>query len=240
MSYSNSYEFSVDTSMADKFGRLSPTGFQRLIISATEKELIRMQVDIPTLIKNYGVSWILLSLTVKVFAKIGVGENLTVKTHHTWRKSVLYRRDFAFYNSQNQLVAVGATFSSLFNLETRRICTNRDVYEKLTFPEDEELFEATHKPSKQGEFVQTECVAVRKSWIDSLGHVNNFRYGELTYDSIPTELEGMPFNRLEIYFTGELSYGEKVVLKRNLTDCILQVEGLHEDGKQAFLSKLFY
>ena len=76
MSYSNSYEFSVDTSMADKFGRLSPTGFQRLIISATEKELIRMQVDIPTLIKNYGVSWILLSLTVKVVAKIGVGDEV--------------------------------------------------------------------------------------------------------------------------------------------------------------------
>lgn len=211
------YNYITDTSMADRFGGLTPFGYQRIIMTVSERELTRLNFDIPTLMKKFGVSWVLLSLSVKVEKPIIVGKPLTVKTRHTWRKSILYRRDFAIYDESGERVVVAATFSALFDVEKRRITFDQKVYEEVTLPDSEEFFEANHKCAIKGEFETLEEVAVRPCWIDALGHVNNFRYGELTFDSMPENLQGKlnDLKRFEIYFNGELQLGEKVILKRS-------------------------
>ena len=127
------YLYTIDTSMLDKNAVITPAGYQRMIITTTEKELKRLNMEIATLIKEMGVSWVLLSLSVKILKQILPGQELIIKTHHTWQKGVIYRRDFEILDKTNGFtIAYAATFSSLFDIEKRRICTDRAVYEKIS------------------------------------------------------------------------------------------------------------
>lgn len=185
---------------------------------------------------------------VKIHKPVSPGACLRVSTRHTWRKGVLYRRDFEICGEDGERIAVAATFSSLFDIAKRHIVLDRHIYEEVSLPEKSELFEAESKSAVNGDFTKTEEVAVRPCWIDALGHVNNFRYGELVFDTIPEEYAGRldGLKRLEIFFTGELRLGEKAVLEYASSELtgggrLLQVAGIHSDTeKPAFLAKLYF
>lgn len=242
MKNNNGYLYTVDTSMLDKNGVITPEGYQRIVITVTERELKRINMEIATLIKTMGVSWVLLSLTVKIFKRILPGQELCVKTHHTWQKGVLYRRDFEISCPiTGEIIAYAVTFSSLLDVEKRRICMDKSVYEKLSLDENEELFEAQSRRAINGNFEFLEEVAVRPSWIDSLGHVNNFKYGALTYDDMPEEYKQNLANltRLEMFFIGELRQTDSVKISNRVEEGYLEVCGERAiDGKPAFLTRM--
>jgi acyl-ACP thioesterase len=84
---------------------------------------------------------------------------------------------------------------------------------------------------------------VMPSWIDSLGHVNNFRYGDLIVDALPEEVRANLGNlsRYEIGFTGELRLGESVEVRIGEEDGTVLAAGIRSsDGKPAFVSKLVF
>ena len=114
------YLYRIDTSMLDKNAVITRAGYQRIIITTTERELKRINMEIATLIKEYGVSWILLSLTVKILKQITPGQELKIYTHHTWQKGAIYRRDFKVLDEKSgEIIAYAATFSSLFDISKR-------------------------------------------------------------------------------------------------------------------------
>ena len=236
------YLYTIDTSMLDKNAVITPAGYQRMIITTTEKELKRLNMEIATLIKEMGVSWVLLSLSVKILNPILPNHELVIKTNHTWQKGVIYRRDFEILDKQGgYTIAYAATFSSLLDIAKRRICTDRAVYEKIALPESVELFEAESRHAVKGEFDFCEEVTARASWIDSLGHVNNFRYGELSYDNIPSEYlaKMKELTRLEMFFTGELRLNDSVKIFKRECDGYLEICGEHSSqGKSAFLTRM--
>lgn len=243
MAIKKTYYYAIDTSALDRFGFITPEGYQRIVLSTTEKELERIQFSIAHLIKTLGVSWILLSLSVKVLKQIKPGQELSVTTWHTWRKGVLYRRDFEICDKESgEPYAYATTFSSLFDVGKRRLCTSREIYEKITLEEGEELFEAQSRSPVSGEFEFCEKIAVRPHWIDSLGHVNNFKYAQVVYDNLPPARweESGRISRIEMFFTGELRYGDNVIVKRKVQDSSVEIAGEHEDGKSAFLYKIHY
>lgn len=239
------YDFTVDTSMLDEHAVMTIEGYQRIIITTTEKELKRINMEIATLIKEMGVSWVLLSLTVKILKNITPGQNLKIRTNHVWKKGVIYRRDFEITCAKTgEVMALAASFSAVLDINKRRICMDRAVYEKLSLPETTELFPAESRYTPQGEFDFCEEVAVRPCWIDSLGHVNNFRYGELTFDNIPQNLALNSKNicRIEMFFTGELRLNQsvKIYSRANDNHCF-EVKGEHlEGGNLAFVTRIFY
>ncbi len=236
------YLYAVDTSMLDKNGIITPAGYQRIIITTTERELKRLNMQISTLINQMRVSWVLLSLTVKVIKQIKPSQELLIRTHHTWQKGVIYRRDFLITDALNgEEIAYATTFSSLLDIEKRRICADRAVYQKLALAENEELFEAESRHAVRGGFDFCEEVKVKTSWIDSLGHVNNFKYGELTYDNIPEEYISKmdKLSRLEMFFTGELRLGESVKIFKRVSEDYLEICGERlSEGKSAFLTRM--
>ena len=86
-----------------------------------------------------------------------------------------------------------------------------------------------------------ELLTARPSWEDAVGHVNNFRYGEMVYDALsPEQRDNMEnLKRLELYFVSETKPGDALTLHRvdEGEDTTVTVT-LPEQIRPAFAAKL--
>lgn len=246
MELEKEYYFRVDTAAQNENHAITLSALQRAIVTASEEHLKNIGLDVPKLMSEYGVSWILLSLTVEINDKIRSGELLSVRTWHTNKKGVYYRRDFEIRHEDGTLAANAATFSSIFDMESRRLCTNEKVLELVDeLGEGKELFEAAPRIRiKPEELPPVMSQKVMPSWIDSLGHTNNFRYGDLITDALSDEARAKigSLSRFELGFTGELRLGESVELRcKENGDGSVFAAGIRScDEKPAFLAKLMF
>lgn len=239
------YSFRVDTGAQNESGAITLSALQRILVTVSEEHLENIDLDVPRLMKNYGVSWILLSMTVEIKSSILAGEKLTVKTWHTNKKGAYYRRDIEISHENGEVAAVAATFSSIFDMSSRRLCTNDAVLETVTeLGCGRELFDASpriHIDPKGLPVVLTE--KVMPSWIDALGHTNNFRYGDLITDALSEESRKKlkQLKRFELGFTGELRLGDSVELRVSEENETVLAAGIRSsDQKPAFLAKLYF
>ncbi len=246
MELEKEYYFRVDTGAQNENHAMTLSALQRAIVTASEEHLKNIGLDVPKLMSEYGVSWILLSLSIDIRDRIRGGELLSIRTWHTNKKGVYYRRDFEIRHEDGTVAAVAATFSSIFDMKTRRLCTNEKVLELVDeLGEGRELFEAAPRLRiKPEELLPVMSQKVMPSWIDALGHTNNFRYGDLITDALTEETRANLGNlsRFELGFTGELRLGESVELRRKDNDdgTILAAGIRSTDGKPAFLAKLVF
>ena len=84
---------------------------------------------------------------------------------------------------------------------------------------------------------------VMPSWIDALGHVNNFRYGDIITDALSAEARAKlgKLSRFELGFTGELRLGESVEVRIGENENEVLAAGIRSsDQKPAFVSKLIF
>lgn len=245
MELEKTYHFRVDTGAQNENHCMTLSAIQRAIVTASEEHLKNIGLDVPKLIKEYGVSWILLSVSVKIESAFRSGELLSVRTWHTNKKGAYYRRDFEILHEDGTPAAFAATFSSIFDMESRRLCSNSSVLELVEkFGEGKELFEANPRLRIKPEELSP-CMdqKIMPSWIDALGHVNNLRYGDLITDALPDEKRAKlgSLSRFELGFTGELRLGESVELRLlDEGDTVLAAGIRSSDGKPAFLSKLIF
>lgn len=245
MELEKTYHFRVDTAALNENRVLTLSALQRIIVTVSEEHLKNIGMDVPTLMKEYGVSWILLSLSAEIKTPFVPGENLSVKTWHTNKKGLYYRRDIEIRHEDGSLAAVAATFSSIFDMESRRLCNNEKVIAAVEELGDGiELFPAENRIRlKPDDFPSVMTRDVMPSWIDSLGHVNNLRYGDLITDALSEETRAKlgRLLRFELGFTGELRLGESAELKIKEEGNTVFAAGIRSsDGKPAFLSKLIF
>ena len=245
MELEKTYSFRVDTGSLNENKTLTLSALQRIIVTVSEEHLENIGLDVPKLMKEFGVSWILLSLTAEIRDKIRAGEKLLVRTWHTNKKGVYYRRDIEICHEDGTVAAVAATFSSIFDMESRRLSTNEKVLELVEeLGEGKELFDANPRVRIKPEDLSPVMTQnVMPSWIDSLGHVNNLRYGDLATDALSAEARKNLGNlsRFELGFTGELRLGESVELRLKEENGEILVAGIRSsDEKPAFLAKLSF
>lgn len=245
MELEKTYSFRVDTGATNENRALTLSALQRIIVTVSEEHLENIGLDVPKLMREYGVSWILLSLSAKIIDPVRPGERLSVRTWHTNKKGLYYRRDIEIRHGDGSLAAVAATFSSIFDMESRRLCSNEKVLDAVNeLGEGKELFDANPRIRiKPEELPAVSVQKVMPSWIDSLGHVNNFRYGDLITDALPDETRAKlgKLSRYEIGFTGELRPGEEVELRLKEENGGVLAAGIRStDGKPAFLSRLVF
>jgi acyl-ACP thioesterase len=243
MSIKQSYPYAVEINDLNKDGILTPVGYQKTIISTTEKELRRIGLSVPEMMQKFNVTWILLALSIEVYKPIKEGSVINVTTWHTHKKGVIFRREFQITNELNEVVAVACSFSSLIDLSKRRICMDRSVYDQLNLEVGEEILTAQGKAQINGDFEFSEEIAVRPSWIDGFDHVNNYRYAELAFDNLPEEyyLKMANLCRFEIYFVGELRLGESVKVSRKMVENGVEIKGEHSsDSRSAFFAKMLF
>jgi len=243
MELEQTYIFRTDTGTQNENRALTLSALQRIIVVISEEHLENIGLDVPHLMREYGVSWVLLSISAEIKSPIRDGERLSVRTWHTEKRGVYFRREVEICHADGSVAAVAATFSSIFDMKTRRLSTDPEVLEKVNqLGNGKELLDAESRIKiKPDGFPVIMTQKVMPSWIDSLGHVNNFRYGDLITDALPDEARANLGNlsRYEIGFTGELRLGESVELRLKEENGEILAAGIRStDEKPAFLARL--
>ena len=152
----------------------------------------------------------LLYWKIKVIERPSWNTEVTVKTWPRKFEKVSSWRDFEVYDEKNNLIVLATTEWVLINIENMGIAKiTEDMKEgyglvnKSAFEEDVKA-----KMQEDSESNLAYEYKVRRSDIDSNGHVNNVVYVDLAYNAMPEEI-ALDFQNVEIY------YKKQVKLRRN-------------------------
>ena len=167
---------------------------------------------------------------------------------HTWnsteKRRLLFRREFEITDEAGAQVLAGESFSTLLSLSTRSVCMDRELIEKFSLPAGERLLEASDRLRlKTPELEPVERITARPSWTDGVGHVNNFRYGEMVYDALTDDQRAAMerLRRLELYFTAETHAGDVLSLHRMEEETAVTVAISQENApRPAFSARLYF
>ncbi|MDI9491858.1 MAG: thioesterase [Bacillota bacterium] len=212
------YPIQLDPSLLNPLGVLKPQAYQALYCELAERHLSAHDAGSDKTL-DYGVAWVLISLSVDVFDPQVPPGTLQAMTWKSGRKGPYFMRDFTFRTKEGDLCFRGTSYSVLLHLDTRKICRDKRIpYFSLTA--DKEPLTRGHPTWRQayGQDVDTVAAALRprahrnveNSFLDLLGHVNNVRYAEFVYDAMTQEeiLRLQRLSRMEIYFAAELRQGD--------------------------------
>ena len=238
-----SYPLELGVSMFSGRHALKVNAYQELYMQAVEPHLMNIGMDEAKLMAELEVAWVLIALTMEPKRPIRPSDRLHAKTWNSTEKArLLFRREIAFYDERDEVVLTGATFSALLDLKTRRVCTDRALISRFNLPAGEELVEASDRLRMKTPLLEpVEILTARPSWEDAVGHVNNFRYGEMVYDALsPEQRENMEnLKRLELYFVSETKPGDALTLHRvDEGDDTTVTVTLPEQIRPAFAAKL--
>ena len=238
-----SYPLELGIAMFNGDGALKPDAYQALYMQAVEPHLANIEMDEPRLIRDYGVAWVLVSMAVEVTRPVRPDDRLTAQTWNTTEKRrLLFRREMEVCDETGERVLTMVTFSTLLDLKARRVCTDRDLIEKFTLPAGERLMEASDRLRiKTPETAPVEVLRPRPSWIDGVGHVNNFRYGEMAYDALSDAQRADigELKRMELYFVNETHLSDEIQLHRiDDADSTVVTATISGEPRPAFTAKL--
>ena len=141
-----SYPLELGVSMFSGRHALKVNAYQELYMQAVEPHLMNIGMDEARLMAELDVAWVLIALTMEPKRPIRPGDRLHAKTWNSTEKAhLLFRREIAFYDENEEIVLTGATFSALLDLKTRRVCTDRELIARFNLPAGEELVDASDR-----------------------------------------------------------------------------------------------
>ena len=238
-----SYPLELGVSMFSGRHALKVSAYQELYMQAVEPHLLNIGMDEAKLMAELDVAWVLIALTMEPKRPIRPGDRLHAKTWNSTEKArLLFRPALPLCDGNDEIVLTGATFSALLDLKTRRVCTDRELIARFNLPAGEMLVDASDRLRMKTPLTEpVEILTARPSWEDAVGHVNNFRYGEMVYDALSdAQRENMEhLARLELYFVSETKPGDQLTLHRvdEGSDATVTVT-LPEQTRPAFAAKL--
>lgn len=240
-----SYPLELGIAMFNGDGALKPDAYQALYMQAVEPHLANIEMDEARIMREYGVAWVLISMAVEVRRPVRPNDRLTAQTWNSTEKSrLLFRREMIVRDDAGEPVFTAATFSALLDLQARRVCTDRELIAKFDLPAGEKLMEASDRLRiKTPEEAPEETLRVRPSWIDGVGHVNNFRYGEMAYDALTDAQRAAigDLTRMELYFVSETHLGDEILLHRiDAEGSTVVMASLPGEKRPAFTAKLCF
>lgn len=239
------HNINVDISMYNANGHFTISAYQRMIMGMIEEHLDELKLGEKFLMENHGISWVLLSTSIELRRYIKPTEKLIGTTWHAGGRVPSFRRDFNFKDESGEVVAVGATVSTLFETEARKICLNKEKLAVVDLESHELVLEGLERRLKiNSPAVVVETRKVRPSMTDGVGHVNNTRYGDFVYDAM-TDSERVRLGnlkRIDVWFNYELLAGDEFeIIKSCENDDIICFSGRKLDAdKNSFDVKLTF
>ncbi len=239
------HNINIDISMYNSKGVFTISAYQRMIMGMIEEHLDQLCLGEKYLMDNHGISWVLLSTSIEFNRRLMPTDKLIGNTWHAGGRIPSFRRDFAFCDENGNEVAVGATVSTLFENDTRRLCLNK---EKIAVVDLQPLTPVLGNLERRIKINTPQSVIdvrkVRPSMTDGVGHVNNTRYGDFVYDAMsPAERERLfDLKRIDVWFNYELLEGDEFEIIRSVeSDEIVCFSGKKiGDSKSSFDMKLTF
>ena len=201
----------VDISMYDTRGVFVPSAYQRMIMAMIEEHLDVLKIGEKELMENHGISWVLLSSSIELKKRISPTDSIIGATWHSGGRVPSFRRDFTFSDKSGDVIAVGATVSTLFDHATRKLCLDRKKLSVVDLDAGEVALQMLdRKMERPLDPVFIETRRVRPSMTDGVGHVNNTKYADYVYDAMTIEERTRLYalSAMDIWFNYELREGD--------------------------------
>ena len=211
-------ETMVNASMINDAGALVPHAYQQMVALIFEESVARQGMEISHLIRDLGMCWVMLAMTIEICSRVEPGEVLSWSTWQSDRLGKVWRRETELRHADLRPAIRAATFVSLLDVTTRRICRNQETLDRLNFPQDAKLVEnaVSRTEFNLEDYKERHIRRIYPSWIDELGHTNNQRYGEMGYDALSESKRGpylKSLKRIELFFLKELKLGHQVSIR---------------------------
>jgi len=227
----------IDISMYNTRGEFVPSAYQRMIMAMIEEHLDILHIGEKDLMEKHGISWVLLSTSIELKRQLAPTDKLIGITWHAGSRIPSFRRDFTFNDEEGNVVATGATISTLFDNSTRKLCFDRSKLSVVDLEPQAPILdhvERKMKPPAVLELVETR--KVRPSMTDGVGHVNNTKYADFVYDAMSgSEMEKLGhIKRIDTWFNHELRVDETFdIFKGNSEDSALCFYGMRRDESRS-------
>ena len=244
------YPIQLNPSLLNPDGVLKPQAYPALYCELAEQHLTAHDAGSDKTME-FGVAWVLISLSVDVFKPAVAPGLLQAKTWKSGRKGPYFLRDFVFTDKCGEVCFRGTSYSVLLHLDTRRICRDKSIpFFSLTA--DQEPLTLGYPSWKHAYGQGEDLIAgklerralrnVENSFLDLLGHVNNTRYAEFVYDAMTDNeiLKLKELSRMEIYFASELRRGESFDIAACRDDNRLFFRGRKCDGGETSFDLVLY
>ena len=154
-----------------------------------------------------GLVFFLISNRMRIFRLPAHREKIEIKTHPRGRGAARFYRDFKFYDESGALIVECMQTTVLADAATHRVRRPRaftDLGVFRDFPiEPEEKMVRIEVPDDLPQVGERE---VRRSDLDSNGHMNNAVYADIVEDFLPEPER--PVRGLQIDYLGETSPGD--------------------------------
>lgn len=214
-------------------GRVRPQALLRYLEETAWRHAESGRIDNGTL-QRQGLFWVLVRQSVRLSKEVGRGEDLDIFTWHSGHDRLYYYRNFEIQDKTGDTVASSATAWSVVDGNTRRVLRTSAV--PVEIPEEIRKAVEEKPPEKipllkHPEAKQKIVAGFRD--LDVNGHVNNIRYPEWFFESVPEEtLFSSRLARLEVEYRSEVRFGECLTSEicRESPECFLH-SLLDADGK---------
>lgn len=202
------YDIATDFSDFNEYRIAKPSAYLNYFSQVSGLDLIKNYHTDE--LKNFNLSWVLLSTSFEVLKPMNKAIKLYAKTWQSCRRGSIFRRDVIFEDENNEVIFHGFNYTAAFDMKSRSIFRG----EELPFrqPELYEKFTIKNRAINESSdgFINVDERKVYGSCIDGLGHVNNCRYGEFAYDALTSEEQKKEIRRMDICFKSELRKGDEL------------------------------
>lgn len=172
-------------SETDSNGRLKLKSFLDYAQEIAGEHVAVLGASIPTM-REHHRAWLLSRIKLRINSYPGVGEQLRVVTYPAGFDRLFARREFRFYNEQNDCVAEATSLWLLVDMQLKKILVaQREVGALISDNSETPIaFDSLGKlPTDDGTNVLLRC-AIRDTQIDLNGHLNNAEYAGLIQDTL--------------------------------------------------------
>lgn len=184
-------------------------------------------------ILNAGMGWMMITLDLEFKRSLRPNDLLTVRTWSKGTKGALWQRDYRIFDVDNIEIASARSIWALVDIEKRKILRPNALPVQVKHYTDDSVGEMPVKVTIPSEITLEEAYRyqVRYSGLDTNGHLNNARYGDICCDVLSLlEWDGTELKRFRITYLQEAKFGDElIILRSKVTDDGVYVRGQNSD-----------
>lgn len=204
--------FSVHSYDVDPRGLLSPRALCAYLQEVAGRHAEQLGVSMERLGEG-GLAWVLRRLRLELRRGISERERLEVTTWPSGADGVLARREFELRDASGEAAGVASSQWVVVDVAARTVVRLPPAVLALEPATRAATLTLDRRPLPSAELWALQApVVVRRGDLDVVGHVNNTRYVEWLWESLPDEVwSGRRLTWLEIVFLGEARHGDRVL-----------------------------
>lgn len=227
--------FKITSYQVDFLEQIKPTNLMQLFQEAAGNHAQHLGAGNAALAEAK-LFWALSRIRVEIQKLPKWGDEIHIETWPCSLVGPFFRRDFIFFNHQDEVICSGVSGWLLLNAETMR--PQRADRLTIELPFNEGKFALTTFPERLNGKAETPIFSKKILYneIDVNNHVNNTRYLDWVMDCFDRKFyQSHRLKSFTLEFLGEMYWGDEVILMSDQEDLSFHIQAVNkETGKIAF------